>query len=231
MDMSKNEIPNTVAVIEKLRWNAHLNKHIHFNASKRDRRYHILVGVPIVIITVLLSFFLAISGADRPAVPQGISAPTAHENTDHRAFQAPTSTVNSRRILPSPKHFPAWAEWVGAFLALFAAALSGIQTFFNFQKEYEGHRQIGNQYLSVAKGCERLIAFYFDGMLELADLPPKLEVLDTKYQDVNSQAETFNVTDKDYEKAKLFQERKDSNEPSLFQCKLMETLEPLQNAK
>lgn len=110
---------------------------------------------------------------------------------------------------------------MGAFLALVAAALSGIQTFFNFQKEYEGHRQIGNQYLSIARECERIMALYFDSLLELSDLAREVELLNRKYNDVNMQAESFNVTDMDYEKAKKFQKAKDDDEPSLFQryCK------------
>lgn len=217
--MSDTSIPNTIEVIEKLRWNAHLNKHIHFNASKRDRRYHIMVGVPIVIITVLLSFFLAISGADRSEGYGNVSVPSALDNSRPLSLQAPVASAANLSDTLRQRQLPSWAEWVGEFLALFAAALSGIQTFFNFQKEYEGHRQIGNQYLSVARECDRLISLYFDNLLDLHDVAQKYEVLNNRYHDINSQAETFNVTDKDYERAKQFQEQKDAKEPSLVQRK------------
>ena len=212
IEMTTKTIPNTVKVVEKLRWNAHLNKHIHFNASKRDRNHHIWVGVPIVIITVFLSFLLAISGADSMAV---------RVDSEKSTTQFPNQNSEKQSLLLRNIDLPIWAELIGALLALFAAALSSIQTFFNFQKEYEGHRQIGNEYLTVARECERLIALFFDGLLELSDLAQMLEHLNSKYVEINARSETLNVNDQDYKRAKKFQESKDEIEPSLVQmiCK------------
>lgn len=201
-------IPNTIEVIEKLRWNAHLNKHIHFNASKRDRKLHVWVGVPVVIITVILSVFLTVS-SDRSL--------SATEFQSRNSVSSESREPYTKQI--RKKHFPIWVEWVGAVLALIAAVLGGIQTFFNFQKEYEGHRQIGNQYLSIAKECERLISAYFDQLIELSVLAEKLEILNSKYTEVNSRAECLNVSDKDYKRAEKFQNRKAIKEPSLVERK------------
>lgn len=125
-----NQVPYTVEVLDKLRWNAHLGKHKHFEAGSRGRRYHVWYGVPIVLINVVLgSVLFAFLGDD--------------------------------------KAFPQWAKWSGAFLSLVAAAFGGIQTYFNFEKQYMEHRAVGNEYLGVARECERLLALYFDELIQL----------------------------------------------------------------
>lgn len=179
------KVPNTIKIAEKLRCNAHLNKHIHFNASKRNRNYHLWVGIPVILSTVVLSFLLSSPEEASTFIPD-------------RMFR-----------------------WVGALIALFAATLSSIQTFFNFQNEYEGHRQIGNEYLTIARDCDQLIAHYFDGLIELVDFAPRLEKLNSKYIQINARSESLSVSDKDYKLAKAFQETKIKTEPSLVQihCK------------
>src|SRR5690606_11058539 len=42
-----------------------------------------------------------------------------------------------------------WIKFVPLFLALVAAILSGFQTYLNLPQKVEGHRRIGNRYLSV----------------------------------------------------------------------------------
>jgi len=174
--MAHQNIPYTIEVIEKLRWNSHLNKHCHFAASRKGRSMHIACGIPIVLINLLLgSVFFTLVGAE----------------------------------------LPQWSKWTGAGLALFAALLGGIQTFFNFQKNYEGHREMGNEYLSIARECERIIAQFFDGMLSLEALSDKVDVLNQLYADVNQRAEEYIVSDKHYKKALAIQMAKAEKEPSL----------------
>ena len=219
----RKELPHTLGVIEKLRRNAQLNKLIHFNASKRNRRYHIWFGVPIVVITVFISFLFALTGVERSGQIVNLELPTAQASADPSVLQSPPLTANTHVRAPISIYFPVWMEWVGALLALFAAALSGVQTFFNFQKEYEGNRQIANQYLSIAKECDLLIALHFDSPLEPSQLSKQAEYLSGKYRDVTKQAESFNVADKDYARAKNFQEKKEETKLSLFQRMLKES--------
>ncbi|UHQ54919.1 MULTISPECIES: SLATT domain-containing protein [Microbulbifer] len=171
-------IPNTVEVLEKLRWNAHLCKHSHFRASMRGRNLHVLCGVPIVVINLFLgSLFFSLINAE----------------------------------------LPDWTKWVGAALALITALLGGVQTFFNFKKNYEGHREIGNEYLAVGRECERLIALYFDRILDLEHLSAKIAELNALYSDINQRAEEFIVSNTDYREALRIQNRKAEREPSLVE--------------
>ncbi|BBM02381.1 DUF4231 domain-containing protein [Microbulbifer sp. GL-2] len=171
-------IPNTVEVLDKLRWNAHLCKHSHFRASMKGRNLHVLCGVPIVVVNLFLgSLFFSLINAE----------------------------------------LPDWTKWSGAALALVAALLGGVQTFFNFKKNYEGHRQVGNEYLAIARECERLIALYFDRILDLEHLSNKVSELNTRYSEINQRAEEFIVSDKVYRQAMQIQNQKASREPSLVE--------------
>ncbi|GAA5523692.1 hypothetical protein Maes01_00241 [Microbulbifer aestuariivivens] len=175
---TSDNIPNTVAVLDKLRWNAHLCKHSHFRASMKGRNLHVLCGVPIVVINLFLgSLFFSLVNAE----------------------------------------LPDWTMWAGAALALLTALLGGIQTFFNFKKNYEGHREVGNEYLAIARECERLIALYFDGILDLEHLSTKISELNGRYSDINQQAEEYIVSDKVYREALRVQNLKAQREPSLVQ--------------
>ncbi|WP_237066098.1 SLATT domain-containing protein [Microbulbifer guangxiensis] len=178
-------IPNTVEVLDKLRWNAHLCKHSHFRASMRGRNLHVLCGVPIVVINLFLgSLFF--------------------------------SLINTE--------LPDWTKWAGAALALLTALLGGIQTFFNFKRNYEGHREVGNEYLAIARECERLIALYFDGILDLEHLSMKIAELNTRYSEINQQAEEYIVSDRVYREALRVQNQKAEREPSLVQLARRGTL-------
>ncbi|WP_418607320.1 SLATT domain-containing protein [Pseudoalteromonas sp. US3C1013] len=112
---------------------------------------------------------------------------------------------------------PDWSKWVGAVLALTAALLGGVQTFFNFKKSYEGHREIGNEYLAVARECERLIALYFDRILDLEHLSNEIDSLNSQYSSINQRAEEYIVSEKSYKKALEAQNKKATEEPSLVQ--------------
>lgn len=173
-------VPYTVEVLDKLRWNAHLGKHKHFEAGARGRRHHVTYGVPIVLINVVLgSVLFAFLGED--------------------------------------KVFPQWAKWGGAVLSLVAAGLGGVQTFFNFEKQYMEHRAVGNEYLGIARECERVLALYFDGLLTLEALSQNIDRLNAKYAEVNSRAEALTVNEKEYKAALAVQEKKKAEETSLLQ--------------
>jgi len=96
---------------------------------------------------------------------------------------------------------PTPMKWIGAFLALIAAVLSGVQTFLNFQKSFEAHRRVANQYLAIARECERLIALFQDNLIQLPDLSKKVEEVNEKYNKTNSEAEAFPTNNLDLQKA------------------------------
>jgi len=172
------QIPYTVEVIEKLRSNAHLGKHSHFEASKRGRHYHVWAGLPIVIINVLLGSLL---------------------------------------FALLKENLPDWSKWGGGFLSLAAAVLGAVQTFFNFKTEYEGHRSVANQYLAIARECERLLAIYCDGKYSLDDLSEKIAVLNDRYQKINAEAEKYPIKDEDYRVALQVRKEKAMGESTIVQ--------------
>jgi len=97
---------------------------------------------------------------------------------------------------------PDWGKWLGAVLALVAAALGGIQTFFDFNKKCSGHREVGNDYLELARECERLLAMYQDGLMPLQQLAAELPRLNAEYADINERAEMYIVTSAEYDHAR-----------------------------
>lgn len=88
-----------------------------------------------------------------------------------------------------------------AILSILAAILTGLSAFLDFAKQVEGHRRVGNKYLAVVKGCERLIACYKDNLMKSEDIIKKLEQLACDCDVANKEAEAFNTNDKDYTKA------------------------------
>lgn len=117
---------------------------------------------------------------------------------------------------------PSWCYWLGAVAALAAALLSGVQTFFNFKEQCDGHRELGNQYLVIARECERLIALYFDRQISLPDISERLEKLNHDYNAINTLAEKYIVTDKEHQRARANQDAKLIREPSLVMRKKAE---------
>lgn len=173
-------IPYTVEVLDKLRWNAHLGKHKHFEAGNRGRRHHVTFGVPVILINIALGSVLFAFLGD-----EGV--------------------------------FPQWGKWGGATLTLVAAGLGSVQTFFNFEKQYMEHRAVGNEYLGVARECERLLALYFDGLLSLQQLSESIERINAEYAKVNARAEGLTVSPKEFLAANKVQEKKRREETSLLQ--------------
>lgn len=95
----------------------------------------------------------------------------------------------------------AW-KMLPIFLAFLAALLSGFQTYFNFNKKVEGHRRIGNKYLSIYKSCDRLQAYIAEKHIDNQTLIDRLENIAKEIDDINKEAEQFPTTKNDYELAK-----------------------------
>jgi len=109
-------------------------------------------------------------------------------------------------------------KWVFALLALIGACLGAVQTFFNFQKNYETHRALANRYLAVARECERVIASYLDGNIDLKEVDDNTKTLNKEYDKINVDAESFPTSDRDYQRALKKQNEKDNFGPSLLEA-------------
>lgn len=101
---------------------------------------------------------------------------------------------------------PDWGKWLAAALAFLAAALGGIQTFFDFKRQAAGHRDVGNDYLEVARECERLLALVEDKLMTLDQLAAELPRLNRLYADVNQRAESLVVSPREYAQARAYME-------------------------
>jgi len=68
------KVPCSVDLLEKLRKNAHLNKHSHFEASKRNGFYNGFIGLPIIVINLILgSVYVSECNASQPAIAWGMA--------------------------------------------------------------------------------------------------------------------------------------------------------------
>lgn len=99
------------------------------------------------------------------------------------------------------QELPDIAKWSGGFLALAAALISGVSTFFNFGKQFEGHRAIANKYVSLAAKCETAIARYRDGLIALEGLDRLLQEYQERYSEVSEEAKAFSTSGKDFKVA------------------------------
>ncbi|MBG1269992.1 SLATT domain-containing protein [Nostoc sp. WHI] len=112
--------------------------------------------------------------------------------------------LGSVLFITASNTLPEITKWVSGFMAMIAAVCGGIQTFFNFEKLFEGHRRIANNYLEVQRESEQVLAAFADNLIDLPGLVKQVEIINEKYNTVNSNAEGFPTNDKDYRKAKQY---------------------------
>lgn len=154
---------NTIGQLKKLKVTCLYEKKKHFNAAARKSKYNLLIGIPLISLTVISSSVL---------------------------LYAVVSNASG------------WAKYVPLSLSFVSAFLSSIQTFFNFSKQVEGHKSIGNGYLSAMKECELFYAFYKDRQITDKDFKEKVLELHNKIQQINKDAENYSTNQKDYGKTK-----------------------------
>lgn len=94
-----------------------------------------------------------------------------------------------------------WLKYTLLVLIFIGAFISFIQTYFNFSKQSEGHRSIGNRYLSIYKKCNRLEGYIDDGVIDNKYLINSIEEISKEIDSVNTNAESFPTNNKDYAKA------------------------------
>lgn len=95
-----------------------------------------------------------------------------------------------------------WVKYIPLIIALITALLTGFQTFLNLEKKVEGHKRVGNKYLSIMKSCLLLEAGITDGIISNDEVRNKLHEISKRIDEVNVEAEAFHTSQKDYKKAK-----------------------------
>lgn len=91
---------------------------------------------------------------------------------------------------------------IAACLSFFSAVLGAVQTFFNFNKNSEGHRSIGNRYLEVSRTCKMLIKQHEDTPFSSEKLWSEVQKLQDKYLLINQEAEAFPTSARDLKEAR-----------------------------
>lgn len=95
-----------------------------------------------------------------------------------------------------------WINYVPLILTLITALLSGFQTFLNLEKKVEGHKRVGNKYLSIMKSCLLLENYIADQLIPDNEIRIKLDDISKRIDEVNVEAEAFHTNQRDYRKAK-----------------------------
>lgn len=89
-------------------------------------------------------------------------------------------------------------KYIPLVLTLLLAVGSSLQTFFNFEKKVEGHRRIGNKYLSVMKKCQRLESYITNNNLEPSVIISNLDKIAEEIDKINVEAESFPTNKNDF---------------------------------
>jgi len=87
-------------------------------------------------------------------------------------------------------------------LAFLAAALAGIQSFFNFQKVVECHTKSGGVYGSINHRLNLIIAEYHEERENRAALIGSFKALNDEFLKANADAEACIPADKDFDKSR-----------------------------
>ncbi|MEI6758517.1 MAG: SLATT domain-containing protein [Chlorobium sp.] len=89
------------------------------------------------------------------------------------------------------------ATTIALFINFFAVVLSWLQTYFNYQKVIQGHRRVGNKYLSVMKKCTRLQAYLISDIMDNNDIRKAIDDLGEQVDQINQEAEEYTTNDTD----------------------------------
>lgn len=96
---------------------------------------------------------------------------------------------------------PDIAKWVGGGLALLSAACAGIQTFFDFNRLSEGHRNLANRYNALGRQCEVADSRFRDRLSSLDQMAKEFALFSQQYCQINDDAVAFPTGSRDYRKA------------------------------
>jgi hypothetical protein len=94
--------------------------------------------------------------------------------------------------------------------AFIAASFAAIQTFFNYSKDIENHRKIGNLYLEIVRDSDNIISKYKDKFIDKDSCQKEYERLLEKYKNINKEEEICPNSNRDYRKA--YKKNKDAKD-------------------
>jgi hypothetical protein len=93
-------------------------------------------------------------------------------------------------------------KYTPLIIALITTILAGFQTFLNIEKSVEGHKRVGNKYLSIMKKCNRLESIIKDRVFTNDEIIQRFETISNETDEINIEAESFSTNNSDYKKAK-----------------------------
>jgi hypothetical protein len=91
--------------------------------------------------------------------------------------------------------------WIGLALTLAAAMLAALQTFFNFERQAEGHCSLGASYLHIGQEVAAVLAKRRDDLWTPAECALELDRLLARYQKLTKEAQALRTNSSDYQKA------------------------------
>lgn len=97
---------------------------------------------------------------------------------------------------------PEYMKWIGAGLALLAALLSAIHSFFGFSKALQGHRAVAGRYLDLAKNCSNVLAKFSDGVITNEQLAKELSSFTSTMSKIDSDANSYPTNKDDFDLAR-----------------------------
>ncbi|MEH0156691.1 SLATT domain-containing protein [Limibacter armeniacum] len=95
----------------------------------------------------------------------------------------------------------AFRKGLVSVISFVAAAIAAIQTFFNFSKDIENHRKIGNLYIEIAREADNLLSKLLDNYISEKEGRNGYDALLKKYHAVNKEGEAALPSKSDYQAA------------------------------
>jgi len=184
-----------LALIEELRIDAKLGKGKHFAASDRKLLWHRLCGIPVILANLFVGIVLLNLQGQAPPTSGTASIPTLTASNSNATSES-TATGELRAFLSSDA-----LALLSIVLAFSAASLSGVQTFFNFYKSFEGHRAIGNRYTHLSRQCKALQQKHRDMPFDPKILWEHYDNLIAEYNKINIDGEAFPTSSSDLKKS------------------------------
>lgn len=194
---NESSVDGALTVIEELRVDAKAGKGKHFAASDRKLMWHRLCGVPVILANLFVGIVLLnLQGqsVSPPAVQSQITAPATLESTTSNVPSVEKTAL--RAFLSSDA-----LALLSVVLAFSAASLSGVQTFFNFYKSFEGHRAIGNRYTHLSRQCKALQQKHRDMPFDAKSLWEQYYKLLAEYNQINIEGEAYPTSPHDLRKS------------------------------
>lgn len=109
--------------------------------------------------------------------------------------------LGSALFLYIKETIPDVMRWAGGLLALGAALVAALQTYFSWPKVVQGHCKAGGQYLFLAKQCSNISAQYSDGIISDQQLGDHLEKLTAELSNIDEVANIYPTNKFDYKVA------------------------------